>query len=162
MKLIQSRLLGKIFVLVGMLGYSSISLAATGAFETNVAVDGPAIVDVSNLSGAVVVRGGDVDEITIRARITVDKRTSKTDPLKAGRMIEAIQRSPPVVTDGNRVIITALKKRTQQRHVSISYEIVVPRDAAVNVRSVSGDVQVSGVEGHVNAESESGKVIQAG
>lgn len=162
MKLIQSRLLGKIFVLIGMLGYSSISLAATGAFETNVAVDGPAIVDVSNLSGAVVVRGGDVDEITIRARITVDKRMSRSDPSKAARLIDAIKRSPPVETDGNRVVITALEKHTQKRYVSISYVIVVPRDAAVNVRSVSGDVQVSGVEGHVNAKSESGKVIQAG
>jgi len=162
MKLIQRRLLSSIFVLVGVLGYSSISLAASGAFETNVAVDGPAIVDVSNQSGKVVVRGGDVDEITIRAHITVDKRTSRTDPIKAGRMIDSIKRSPPVQTDGNRVVISALEKRSQQRHVSISYEIIVPRDAAVSVRSVSGDVLVSGVEGHVDAESESGEVTQAG
>ncbi len=162
MKFIQSKQLVRLVALVGILGYSTTSLAAAGAFETSIAIDGPAVVDVSNQSGTVVVRGDDVEKITIRAYIAIDKRLSNTDPSKAARIISAIKRSPPVVSDGNHVVISALVKNTHQRYASISYEIVVPQNAAVNVRSVSGDVRVVGVTGQVKASSETGKVSKPG
>ena len=162
MKFVQAKQLVKLVAIIGVLGCSSASFAASGAFETSVAIDGPAIIDVSNLSGAVVVTGGDVEEITIRAHITINERLSNTDPIKAARMIKAIKRSPLVVSDGNNVVISTLVKKTHQRYASVSYEIVVPQDAAVNVRSVSGDVRVVGVTGQVNASSETGKVSKAG
>lgn len=144
-----------------LFGYSAASLAASGSFETSIAVDSDAIVDVSNLRGTVVVRGDDVDEVTIRARITVDKRYTRTDPQKAGKLIGEIKRSPPVESNGNRVIVGELKKHTHRRYASISYEILVPREAAVTVRSVSGDVRVSGISGEVKATSDTGTVTVA-
>ena len=77
-------------------------------------------------------------------------------------MIKAIKRLSLVVIDGNNVVISTLAKKTHQRYASVSYKIVVPQDAAVNVRSVSGDVRVVGVTGQVNASSETGKVSKAG
>jgi hypothetical protein len=102
-----------------------------------------------------------VDQVTIRARILVDERYSKTNPLKVGEIISAIKRSPPVELDGNRVIIETLTKHTHKRYVSISYEILVPREAEINVHSVSGNVRVSGIIGEVNATSDTGKVTVA-
>ena len=153
--------LTKIVAILALFGYSAASLAASGSFETSIAIDGDAIVDVSNQSGTVVVRGGDVDEVTIYARITIDERYARTDPQKAGNVIGQIKRSPPVESDGNRVTIGELKKHTHQRYASISYEILVPRDTAVIVHSVSGDVLVSGITGEVEATSDTGKVTVA-
>ena len=146
---------------LALFGYSAAAMAASGSFEKSIAVEGDAIVDVSNQSGTVVVRGGDVDEVTIRARITVDKRYTRTDPQKAGKLIGEIKRSPPIESDGNRVIVGELKKHTHRRYASISYEILVPREATVTVRSVSGDVRVSGISGEVDATSDTGKVTVA-
>ncbi len=144
-----------------MFGYSAAASAASGAFEKSVAVDGDAIVDVSNLRGTVNVRGADVDEVTIRAKITVDKRYARTDPLKAGKVIGEIKRSPPIEADGNRVVVGELKKHSHRRYATISYEILVPRESSVTVHSVSGDVRVSGISGEVNATSDTGDVTVA-
>lgn len=151
----------RLAAVVALFAYSAISIAATGAFETSVLVTDNAIVEVTNQRGTVVVRGADVDEVTIHARIKVDKRFTRTDPQKAAKLIGEIKRSPPVETDGNRVIVGELKKHTHQRYASISYEILVPSEATVNVHSVSGDVRVSGVSGEVNATSDNGEVTVA-
>ena len=149
---------------LAMFGYSAAALGASGAFEKSFAVDGDAVVDVSNLKGTVVVRGGDVDKVTIRARIDVDKRYARTDPLKAGKLIGEIKRSPPIEAAGNRVTVGELEKHLHRRYASISYDIMVPREATVSVHSVSGDVRVSGINGEVNATSETGdvSVVDAG
>lgn len=68
---------------------------------------------------------------------------------------------PPVKSEGGEIVIEQPKQRTHRRHVSISYEILVPRDAQVKVRSESGDVHVSGVSGPVDATSETGVVTLA-
>ena len=146
---------------LAMFGYSAAALGASVAFEKSFAVDGDAVVDVSNLKGTVVVRGGDVDEVTIRARINVDKRYARTDPLKAGKLIGEIKRSPPIEAEGNRVIVGELEKHSHRRYASISYDILVPREATVSVHSVSGDVRVSGISGEVSATSDTGEVTVA-
>ena len=153
--------LSLVAALFALFGYSATSLAASGAFETTVAIDGDAIIDISNDRGTVLVTGGDVDEVTVRARITIDKRYARTDPQKAGRLISMIKRSPPVEAVGNHVTIGKLEKHTLRRYATINYEIVVPRDAAVNVHTVSGDVRVSGISGEVKATSDTGKVTVA-
>ena len=157
----QLRLL-KVAAAILLVGSSAVSVAASGSFEKSIAIDGGAIIDVSHQKGSVVVRGDDVDEVTIRARIAVDKRFTRTDPQKAGKLIGEIKRSPPIEVDGNRVIVSELTKHTHTRYATISYEILVPRDSTVNVRSVSGDVLVSGVTGEVKATSETGEVTVAG
>ena len=146
---------------LAMFGYSAVALAATGTFEKSFAVDGNAVVDVSNRTGSVVVRGDDVDEVTIRARITVEKRYAKSDPLKAGKLINEIKRSPPIEADGNQIVVGELEKHSHRRYASISYEILVPREATVSVHSVSGDVRVSGISGKVDATSDTGTVTVA-
>lgn len=161
MELKTRKRLIRLVAVLALFGHSAASLAASGSFEKTVTIDGAAIIDVSNQSGAVVVRGGDVGQVTIRARILVDERYSKTNLLKAGNIINAIKRSPPVRLDGNRVVVETLTRNTHKRYVSISYEILVPRDAEVNVHSVSGNVRVSGITGEVNATSDTGKVTVA-
>ena len=160
MKLEICRKLVKTFAVGAILVSPATVFAAAGSFEETVDVDGVAIVDVSNDSGAVEVIGDDVDQVTIRAKIKINKKLSSSDPMRAEKIIRAVKRSPPVSVEGGRIEISKIARR-YQRHASISYEIVVPRDSEVNVRSVSGNVKVSGVAGSVNAESEEGKVTLA-
>jgi hypothetical protein len=138
MKLEICRKLVRTFAVVAILVSPAAVFAAAGSFEETVDVDGVAIVHVSNDSGAIEVIGDDVDQVFIRA----------------------VKRSPPLTVEGGRIEISKLQGR-YQRHASISYEIVVPRDSDVNVHSVSGNVKVSGVAGSVNATSENGKVTLA-
>lgn len=147
--------------ILAMFGYTAATLAASGSFEKSIAVNDGVIVDVTNLNGDVVVRGANVDEVTVRARISIDKRFERTDPQKAGRVIGEIRRSPPVELVGNRVVIGELTKHTHQRYATISYEVLVPSDATVTVHTESGDVRVSGVTGPVNATSDKGDVTVA-
>lgn len=149
------------FVLLALLAVSAVSIAASGTFEMNVAVDDRAVVEVSNQRGTVIVRGADTDEVMIRAHIAVDERLARTNPQKAAKLIRAIRRSPPVESTGNQIVIGELTRKTHQRYVSISYDIRVPSTATVKVHSISGDIRVSGVSGTVDATSDTGEVTLA-
>ena len=154
------RLIG-VFAIATMLGSASVALADSASLQMKMEIEETAVLDVSIDSGEVEVVGGDIDHVSIRALITVDERLSSSDPLKAGSVVSAIKRSPPIQIDGDRIMITSLKKRTHQRYVSMTYEILVPRNAKVSVHSDDGNVTVSGVTGPVQATSDSGKVIVA-
>ena len=154
---IQSSLLR--VITVGALLVSSVAAtAATGSYKARVSVDGDAIVDIANYKGSVVVRGDDVDAVTIQARITIDERYARTDPQKAGQLIAEIKRTLPITSDGSRIAVNEVSKHKHKRYATIDYEILVPSDSAVTVHSTLGDVLVSGVAGEVNATSDKGDV----
>jgi hypothetical protein len=151
----------KLAAIVAVLGSPAAALAASGKFQKDVAVDGGAVVHVSNESGSVTVRGADVDKVTIRARIEISERMAAKDPVRAQKIINGIKRVPPIKVEGNRIEITKIERRAYQKYASISYDIEVPRDSDIEVHSVSGNVVVSGVTGDVDAKSDSGEVTLA-
>lgn len=151
----------ELFALVAALGYSAASVAASAVFEKEYAIENTASIEISNGSGSVDVRGADVDQVTIRARISIDERYARRDAYKANKMVLDLRAKPPISVDGDRIVIEQPKKNSQRRHATISYEILVPRDAHVRVQSESGDVRVSGISGPVDATSESGVVTLA-
>jgi len=106
-------------------------------------------VSISNISGEIVVTGGSGDEVSIDAvkrtrgdqsqlanvRITVDDRAGRVDVRTEYEM-----------------------GRSRNNNVSVDYTVTVPSGAAVELKSVSGSIKVSGVRGAVRAESVSGDV----
>ena len=153
----QTRII-KLLTLVAALGYSATSLAASAVFEKEYSIENIASIEISNGSGSVDVRGADVDQVTIRARISIDERYVRRDSYKANRMMLDLRAKPPIHVDGDRIVIEQPKNNAQRRHATISYEILVPRDAQVKVQSESGDVRVSGISGPVDATSDTGVV----
>jgi hypothetical protein len=153
----QARVI-KLLALVAALGYSAAATAASAVFEKEYSIENTASIEVSNGSGSVDVHGADVDQVTIRARISIDDRYARRDAYKANKMVRDIRAKPPIRVDGDRIVIEQPKNNTQRRHATISYEILVPRNAQVTVQSESGDVRVSGISGPVNATSETGVV----
>jgi hypothetical protein len=161
MKLSNLGSLFRLIAIVAVLGSPAAALAASGKFQKDVAVDGSAVVFVSNETGSITVRGGDVDKVTIRARIRISDRMARRDPQRAQEIINGIKRWPPITVEGNRIEITKVERRSYQKYASISYEIQVPRDSDIEVHSVSGNVVVSGVTGDVDAKSDTGEVTLA-
>jgi hypothetical protein len=153
--------LAGVFAIATLLSIAPAALAETTSIEMDMAIEDTAVLEVSVDSGTVAIKGADIDHVSVHAQIWIDDRLSSVDPMKAGSIAGAIKRSPPIEVDGDKIVITSLKKRTHQRYATIAYEISVPRDATVTVHSDTGNVTVSGVTGPVEATSESGEVTVA-
>jgi hypothetical protein len=101
---------------------------------------------LSNIAGTIVVTGGAGDELTIEAV----KRTRGDQSRLASVRIDVDERS-------GRVEVRTVPTERNLR-VAVDYTVTVPADAGVELRSMSGDIKVTGVQGAVRAESVSGNV----
>ncbi len=93
-------------------------------------LDPGGLLDLSNVSGDITVRGDSGREVILE----ITKRASR---------IEERTRYP---------------RNNRRTRISVSYDVTVPRDARVALRSVSGDLILSDVDGEVRVETVSGEV----
>jgi len=101
--------------------------------------------------GCVVLIDNDFGQVTVspaQGEYVLVSTASKTDkpaisPLQSGNRIE---------------LRTRLPKHISAEDGSVDYQVRVPKDATLTIRSVSGPVRISGLQGDVTAESESGEV----
>ena len=126
----------------------------TDRFTRKVKLGRDGRVSIQNISGDIVVTGGSGDEVSIEAtkrargdqsrladvRIVVDERPGRVDI-----------RTEYEQYRGNR-----------NNNVSVDYTVVVPAGAAVELKSISGNVKATGIRGAVRAESVSGDVVTSG
>jgi DUF4097 and DUF4098 domain-containing protein YvlB len=108
-------------------------------------------VSISNVAGDITVTGGSGDDVSIEAV----KRT-RGDRSELGRVRIDVDERP-----GRVEVRTEYERYRNDRSgdISVDYTVSVPSSAAVDVKSVSGTVKVSNVQGAVRAESVSGDVI---
>jgi DUF4097 and DUF4098 domain-containing protein YvlB len=111
--------------------------------------------DLNNFSGDVTVTGDAGEEIIIEAIKRVRAKTA--EEAKAG--LDAIQVN--IAERGGRVEVRTDYARRDIRG-AVDYTITVPSGAAVLVRTMSGDVNVTGVKGELRADSISGDVTVTG
>ena len=111
----------------------------------------------STTSGSIGVSGRAVEEAVVVA--TIEGRAD--DEEEAVRIAEqTVVRFEPR-DDG--LVVRADKPELRRRQsVSISYEILVPRQTSVECGSTSGSVEVAGLEGDVRAKAVSGAVGASG
>lgn len=134
-------------------------LAADGAFEERLSIDGPIVLDVSTGSGSIDVRTGPGDEAFIRGEIRVNRRG-----LFGGRrgdrdeIVEAVMDNPPIELEGGRLRVGRFEDRDLGRKVSISYEITVPANTGTVAESGSGSVTVIDIAAPVQASTGSGSI----
>jgi DUF4097 and DUF4098 domain-containing protein YvlB len=144
-------------VLLGLEPAPALAQAIEGSFERTLEVRGPVDLDVETSSGSINVRrGGDGRvQVTGRIRARSSRRWSEQDATARVRSIEA---NPPVELQGSFVRIGHIWDESTRDGVSISYDITVPRDARVRLRSGSGSQTIDGIEGRVEARTGSGSV----
>jgi len=130
----------------------------TERFDQTYKVGPDAALDLVQIAGDVRVTAGRGNEIRIEALKSVRNR----DPEEAKRMLSQLRIE--VTQVGNRLEVRTIYPRTSGRGWSggVDYTIVVPQSAAVAVKTISGDLSVTGVRGEVRAESTSGDVEVVG
>src|SRR5512139_2060593 len=111
--------------------------------------------ELSNISGDITITAGPGDDIVVNAV----KRVRASDAAEAKQQlgyvtIEAVERG-----SGRVEVRTNYQQGQRHIRVSVDYTVTVPATCSVNVRSVSGDVKVTGVKGDLSAESVSGDIV---
>jgi DUF4097 and DUF4098 domain-containing protein YvlB len=112
--------------------------------------------DLSHLSGDIRVTGTTGSEIKIEAT----KRARSRDAGEAKRLLDEL-RIEANNYNGRVEVRTIYPRRSGNSNglsVSVDYVISVPVNAAVSLKSISGDVSVTNVKGEVRAETVSGDV----
>lgn len=127
-----------------------------GSFERSLNVTGPVDLDVKTGSGNIDIRTGNASTVHIRGRIRVNTRRLGED--EAERRVRALESNPPIEQDGNTIRVGHIQDSSLRRHVSISYEIVVPAETRVNGNTGSGNQTIAGVRGPVRAGTGSGNL----
>ena len=123
--------------------------ASSETFSKTVRLDKNGSVSVSNVSGQIVVTGGAGDDVSIVAV----KSTSGDASRLAQVQIDVAQHNGRLDIG---VRYPQWPGTISHSTVRVDFTVTVPRRAAVQAKSVSGEVRVSSVDGAVRAESVSG------
>jgi DUF4097 and DUF4098 domain-containing protein YvlB len=105
---------------------------------------------LSNISGDIALTAGSGDEVTLEAV----KRT-RGDRSELSSVVIEIDDRP------GRVDIRTRHTARRDR-ASVDYTVTVPRDATVDLSSISGNVRAANVQGALRAQSVSGTVVVSG
>jgi DUF4097 and DUF4098 domain-containing protein YvlB len=124
----------------------------TEAFSRKVRVGRDGRVSISNVAGDIKVTGGSGDEVTIDA---VKRTRNDRGDLAA---VQIIVDDRPGRVDVRTEYPNSWNSRNRNIDVSVDYTVLVPATATVDVKSISGNVTVTGIQGVVRAESISGTV----
>jgi DUF4097 and DUF4098 domain-containing protein YvlB len=129
----------------------------TEAFSRTVRLGRDGTFDLENVSGDIEVTGGNGNDV----RIDAIKRARHTDSAEAKAILQELVIN--VSERGGNVDVRTEYPRYNNRrnrygYASVDFTVSVPRDASVMLKSISGAVKVTNVNGELRAESISGGV----
>ncbi len=143
-------------------GFGEANVSATATEEQRFTVSDGARLDLTTLSGDVVVTGGPGNEIVVTANKTGWGRDDADAQVSLDELIVTMEqtgntvtvkvdwRSPGIVIAGN------------VRHGRVDFTVQVPSEAAVDASTTYGDVSASGLTGGAVLASNSGEVSASG
>ena len=127
---------------------------AEGHFDRTLTISGAVNLDLITGSGDVIIKTGGSNQLMVHATIH-----SSNDWFSSNEgAIHAVEANPPIEQNGNTVRIGYNLPDDVKRHVSISYEVTVPADTAVQAHSGSGSIQVTGVRSGADVKTGSGDI----
>lgn len=113
-----------------------------------------AILDVETDVGSIAVTGADVTDCNVTATICV-KAPSKQQAQEIAEQVEI-----KLETLGNTLILKAEKPAKKcKRSITVSFEITVPQQTALQLESDVGKIRVSNTAGQIKAKTNVGKII---
>jgi hypothetical protein len=127
---------------------------ARGTFQRTLTVDGPVELSVRTGSGSIDIRTGEGNRVQITGRISAGSR----DGVDGAERVRRVETTPPIAQAGNVIRIGDTNDDPNYRNVSISYELVVPRNTQVNAQTGSGSQTIGSVDGPVRAQTGSGSI----
>lgn len=126
-----------------------------GSFERTLKVAGPVELEVTTGSGNIDVRSGEASTVRVRGTIRVSRRVGAE---AAERKIQYLESNPPVEQSGNFIRVGRISDPEIRRHISISYELVVPAATRLRSETGSGDQAIEGIKGPVKASTGLGNI----
>jgi Toastrack DUF4097 len=131
--------------------------AQDGSFDKTLEVTGPVRLEVQTGSGSIKVSPGASGNVQVHGEIRLGWGRKGSDRQEQIRQIEA---NPPIALEGSvvRVGRSAVADEDLLRDLSISYEITVPPDTAVDSKTGSGSQTIGNVAGPVDAKAGSGSL----
>ncbi|MBP1634568.1 MAG: hypothetical protein H6Q10_1142 [Acidobacteria bacterium] len=101
---------------------------------------------LSNVSGDITIQAGQGDTINVEAI----KRTRGADAA------DQFARTQVDMTERAGRVEVRVNYTGERNHASVDFNVTAPADTSLAIRSVSGDVRITGIHGDVRAESVSG------
>jgi hypothetical protein len=128
--------------------------------EKTFSVDGMPRLRVQNVSGETAIRVGEAGQVRVIAR----KRVKGGSADRAKRLLENVE--VRIEQQGNDIFVEPHLYEQERNWLDlfrgklfrVDFEITVPRETAVNVQTVSGDLDLKGTRGPARVESVSGDV----
>jgi DUF4097 and DUF4098 domain-containing protein YvlB len=145
-----------IFIFAAALAISSIPAfaAAQGDFSRTLKVSGPVNLEITTGSGNIDVRTGSSDQVQITGHIKASNWFAGNS--SAEERVKRLQANPPIQQSGNDIRVGHIDDPELRRNISISYELVVPAQTQLHSNTGSGDQDIQGVSGMVEANAGSG------
>ena len=125
----------------------------TENFSRTVRIGRTGALDLQNVAGDISVTGGGGDDV----RIEAVKRVRHPNEAEAKALLSEI--AIEVADRGGRVEVRTEYPRRRNWSGGVDFTLSVPRDASVALRSVSGTVKVTNINGELRAETVSGDII---
>jgi len=126
---------------------------AAATFDRTLTVSGVVHLDLTTGSGDILIKTGSANQVAVHGSISSSNWFSSSESA-----IRQVESNPPIQQNGNDIRIGYNLSEDVKRHVSISYEVTVPPDAAVQAHSGSGGIGVQGVRGEVQVQTGSGDI----
>jgi hypothetical protein len=148
-----------------IVSYAVVAFAAAGAspslaqrlpFERSFDVSGPLTLDVSTIRGKIEVLPGDAGRVVVSGTVTV--RLGLMPPADALEIAKRIAKSPPVERDAGTFRLRPPGEPSEQRAVTVAYQVRVPADSTVRTTSDSGETTVTGISGPVTVKTQSATI----
>jgi DUF4097 and DUF4098 domain-containing protein YvlB len=150
----------QLFTATALVIISTAAFAIDSQFERTLTISGQPDVYVSTGSGNVTVHPGSDNQIHIVGHVHAGWSLFGMSG-SVGGIKDRIQRivdNPPIVQSGNTVRIGESSDHELFNNISIDYDISTPANAALNLHSGSGDIDVDHVGRYLSAGSGSGNV----
>ena len=122
-------------------------------FDRTLQVSGSVNLDVTTGSGDIVVKTGSSNQVTVHGTVRSEGWLFSGGDEGA---VNKVASNPPIQQNGSSIRIGYDLPDDVRRHVSMSYEIMVPADTRLAAHSGSGNVEASGMHSDVDVQSGSG------
>jgi DUF4097 and DUF4098 domain-containing protein YvlB len=134
---------------------ATLACAAEGEFHRTLKVSGTVNVQIETGSGSIQVRNGTSTEVQVTGHIRENSWGVFGDH-PSRDAIDRLQNNPPIQQSGNDIRIGHIDDPELKRGISISYEVTVPSTTNLHSSTGSGNQEISGIGGTVEANTGSG------
>jgi len=125
-------------------------------FSKTVHLDQNGTFDLTNVTGDVVITGTTGRDVSIDAV----KRVQRPNPRAARALLAMIDIQ--VTEQANRVEVRTLVPRPRNFPGSVDFTVMVPEDASVIVKTITGSIRASNIKGELRADTVAGSISASG